>query len=117
MFEYLMPLVFTEPYENSFLEKSCREAVAVQIAYGQQVDLPWGISESAYSAIDANQTYQYRAFGVPSLALNPQRDPGPVVAPYATALALLLDSSAAPENLRRLENFRNAWPHGLLRVH
>ena len=39
--------------------------------YGNQMEIPWGISESAYSALDANQTYQYRAFGVPQLALKP----------------------------------------------
>ena len=77
MFEYLMPLVFTQPFENSLLARACQEALTAQIAYGEEVGLPWGVSECAYSALDANQTYQYRAFGVPDLALNPIADPGP----------------------------------------
>ncbi len=51
----------------------------------------WGISESAYSALDANQIYQYRAFGVPALALKPGLEDDLVVAPYATMLALTVD--------------------------
>ena len=31
--------------------------------------MPWGVSESAYNRRDREQTYQYRAFGVPDLAL------------------------------------------------
>lgn len=112
MFEYLMPIIFTYAFENSFLEASCREAVAGQISFSERVGLPWGVSESAYSAIDANQTYQYRAFGIPSLALNPNADPGPVVAPYATALALQVDPAAATTNLRRLEGLGMAGPMG-----
>jgi cyclic beta-1,2-glucan synthetase len=64
-FEYLMPVLFTRLFANSLLEDACRDAVEKQIDYGNQMKVPWGISESAYSALDANQTYQYRAFGVP----------------------------------------------------
>ncbi|MEP7352546.1 MAG: glucoamylase family protein [Acidobacteriota bacterium] len=103
MFEYLMPLLFTEAFDNTLLLRACREAVDAQIAYGQQDGLPWGISEAAYSALDSNQTYQYRAFGIPALALNPNADPGPVVAPYASALALMVRPTKACANLRRLE--------------
>ena len=70
MFEFLMPLLFTRTFTNSLLDHACREAVKLQIDYGREKNVPWGISESAYSALDANQIYQYRAFGVPSLALN-----------------------------------------------
>ncbi|MEO5926407.1 MAG: glucoamylase family protein [Bryobacteraceae bacterium] len=104
MFEYLMPLLFTEVFENTLLANACDEAVAAQIAYGDQQELPWGISEAAYSALDNNQIYQYRAFGIPSLALNPNADAGPVVTPYATVLALLVRPQQACTNLRRLES-------------
>ncbi len=112
MFEYLMPLIFTQPFENSLLERACEEAVEAQIAYGEAADLPWGVSESAYSALDAHQIYQYRAFGVPDLALNPGADPGPVVAPYATMLALMVDAHESVNNLRRLELFGLSGPMG-----
>jgi cyclic beta-1,2-glucan synthetase len=94
------------------LARACQEALDAQIAYGEETGLPWGISECAYSALDANQTYQYRAFGVPDLALNPVADPGPVVAPYATMLALLVDPSRSVNNLRQLETLGLKGPMG-----
>ncbi len=102
MFEYLMPLLFTRSFRNSLLENACIEAVKRQIHYTSDKGVPWGISESAYSAIDSNKIYQYRAFGVPSLGLKRGLEEDLVVAPYATALALLVDPAAAIENLRRL---------------
>ena len=44
---------------------------------------PWGISESAYSAVDRHGTYQYKAFGVPGLGLKRGLGDELVVAPYA----------------------------------
>src|SRR5207245_1840594 len=66
MFEYLMPLLFTQTHENSLLDRACHDAVHGQIAYAQQNSVPWGISESALSALDRHNAYQYRAFGVTS---------------------------------------------------
>ena len=76
-------------------------------------DVPWGISECAYGALDANQIYQYRAFGVPGLALKPGLEDDLVVAPYATMLALLIDPAAAIENLKRLHALGFDGPMGL----
>jgi cyclic beta-1,2-glucan synthetase len=113
MFEYLMPLLFNRTFSNSLLDWACRQAVQRQIEYGREMKVPWGVSESAYSALDANQVYQYRAFGVPALALKQEQDDKLVVAPYATMLALSVDSSAAIENLQRLEATGLAGPMGL----
>ena len=49
--------------------RRCHSAVRRQIAYGRARGVPWGISESAYNVRDRHDTYQYRAFGVPDLAL------------------------------------------------
>ena len=88
-FEYLMPALFTRLFANSLLEDACRDCVGRQIDYGNRMNVPWGISESAYSALDASQTYQYQAFGVPQLALKPGLDAeGLVISPYSTMLAL-----------------------------
>ncbi|MEO8026508.1 MAG: glucoamylase family protein, partial [Bryobacteraceae bacterium] len=102
MFEYLMPLLFMPDYPNSMLDSACDYAVERQVEYGRERGVPWGISESAYSAIDANQTYQYRAFGVPGLGLQTGLEKDLVVAPYATMLALQVAPVAAIANLRRL---------------
>ena len=101
MFEYLMPLLLTKSYANSLLDKACRTAVECQIIYGRKRGIPWGISESAYSALDSRQVYQYRAFGVPSLALKRGLEEDSVVSPYSSALALAVDPKAAAKHFRR----------------
>ncbi len=112
MFEYLMPLLYTEAFENSLLAHACEEAVEIQKSYGASQNLPWGISECAYSAIDSSRIYQYRAFGVPGLALNPNVDPGPVVAPYATVMALMVAPEDSLRNLSYLEAIGLSGPMG-----
>ena len=113
MFEYLMPLLFMRTFANSLLDRACHGAVQRQIEYGREKGVPWGVSESAYSALDANRIYQYRAFGVPALALNQGVTDDLVIAPYATALALAVDPTDATENLRRLQEFGLDGPMGL----
>ena len=107
MFEYLMPLLFTQTHENSLLDRACHDAVHCQIAYAQQSSVPWGISESAFSALDRHNVYQYRAFGVPALALRRGQEQEVVVAPYAAALALGVQPAVAMKNLRRLATLGN----------
>src|SRR5881409_306351 len=107
MFEYLMPLLFTQTHENSLLDRACHDAVHCQIAYAQQSSVPWGISESAFSALDRYNVYQYRAFGVPALALRREQEQEVVVAPYAAALALGVQPAVAMKNLRRLATLGN----------
>jgi cyclic beta-1,2-glucan synthetase len=103
MFEFLMPMLFTNSYENSQLDFACRNAVKGQILFGERMGIPWGLSESAYSALDARQTYQYRAFGIREAAQNPDADNRVVISPYSTVMALLFDPRASVANLRRLE--------------
>ncbi|HTA47754.1 MAG TPA: glucoamylase family protein [Bryobacteraceae bacterium] len=112
MFEYLMPLLFTRTFANSMLDSACEEAVDWQIKYANQNNIPWGISESAYSALDSHQIYQYKAFGVPALALNPAVDDRLVVSPYSSVMALLVNPSAAADNLKRLKSLRMEGPMG-----
>ncbi|HEX2186552.1 MAG TPA: glucoamylase family protein, partial [Chloroflexota bacterium] len=112
MFEYLMPLLLTRSYEHSLLDEACRAAVAAQIAYARQRGVPWGISEAAFAGVDASQIYQYQAFGVPGLGLKRGLEDDLVVAPYATALALLVDPHEAARNLRRLARQGMRGPYG-----
>jgi cyclic beta-1,2-glucan synthetase len=102
MFEYLMPLLVMPTYENTLLDRTCHAAVSRQIAYGRSLGLPWGMSESGYNAVDAALNYQYRAFGVPGLGLKRGLTEDMVVAPYASALALMVAPEAACANLERL---------------
>jgi len=102
MFEYLMPLLLMPTYENTLLDQTCKAAVARQIEYGSQRSVPWGISESGYNTTDARLNYQYRAFGVPGLGLKRGLAEDLVIAPYASALALMVAPEAACVNLQRL---------------
>ena len=102
MFEYLMPQLVMPTYPNTLIEQTNRAAVRRQIDYGSQRGVPWGMSESGYNLIDAHRNYQYRAFGVPGLGLQRGLAADLVVAPYASALALMVEPEAACVNLQRL---------------
>ncbi|GHV52127.1 cyclic beta 1-2 glucan synthetase [Deltaproteobacteria bacterium] len=102
MFEYLMPLLVMPSYAHTLLDETCKTAVSRQIAYGKLRGVPWGISECGYNAFDASFNYQYRAFGVPDLGLKRGLAADLVMAPYASALALLVAPGEACLNLERL---------------
>ena len=102
MFEYLMPSLVMRAPEGSIVEGTSRLIVQRQIDYGDKLGVPWGVSESAYNARDLEFTYQYSNFGVPGLGLKRGLGENIVVAPYATALASMVDPQAAARNFDRL---------------
>ncbi|NNN19470.1 MAG: cyclic beta 1-2 glucan synthetase, partial [Acidimicrobiaceae bacterium] len=102
MFEYLMPLLMMASYENTLLDQTCKAAVSRQIEYGQQRAVPWGMSESCYNFVDIHQVYQYRAFGVPGLGFKRGLGDDLVIAPYASALALMVMPREACRNLQAM---------------
>ena len=102
MFEYLMPQLIMPTYENTLLNQTYRAVVKRQIEYGMQRGVPWGISESGYNLTDVNQIYQYRAFGVPGLGFKRGLIEDLVIAPYASALALMVEPAEACANLQRM---------------
>ncbi|MEO5672956.1 MAG: glucoamylase family protein, partial [Ramlibacter sp.] len=112
MFEYLMPSLVMRAPAGSLLEQTNRLVVRRQQAYAAALDLPWGISESAYSARDMEFTYQYSNFGVPGLGLKRGLADNIVIAPYATGLAAMVDPVAALANLARLGSMGAAGRHG-----
>lgn len=100
MFEYVMPVLFMKSYDNTLLGASIRRAIQIQQSYGRDRGVPWGMSEAAYSAYDDGRGRRYQAFGIPEFALKRMHAADLVVAPYATLLALMIDRSAALDNLR-----------------
>ena len=102
MFEYLMPQLLMPSYENTLLDQTCKVMVKRQIQYGQQHQVPWGISESCYHLMDMMQVYQYRAFGVPGLGFKRGLADDLVIAPYASALALMVMPNEACQNLQSM---------------
>jgi hypothetical protein len=103
MFEYLMPALWMQSYSNTLLDRTQIAVVRSQQAYAAKRGVPWGISESAYFKLDDAGNYQYRAFGLPQLALMRQDNKSLVISPYSTFLALGIDLAASLENLRRME--------------
>ena len=102
MFEYLMPSLVMRAPAGSLLDETSRLIVRRQRAYGRSRNVPWGISESAYNARDLERTYQYSSFGVPGLGLKRGLGDDIVIAPYATALAAMVEPHAATLNFARL---------------
>src|SRR5690606_17697203 len=70
MFEYLMPALFMETPEDGLQSIAISAAIEQQVEFGARHGVPWGVSESAFAETDAHDNYQYRAFGVPELALD-----------------------------------------------
>ena len=103
MFEYLMPTLVMQSFPFTLLDQTFHGAVHRQISYGAFRGVPWGVSESAYNARDRHFTYQYRAFGVPDLALKRGLGRDLVVAPYASALAVAIEPERALRNLATIE--------------
>ena len=103
MFEYLMPTLFAKNYAGTFLSDSCYAALDAQMSYGQEQQVPWGISESGYYAFDLDQNYQYRAFGVPDLGYKRDLPDDLVITPYASLMGLSLQPQAVLKNMAHLE--------------
>ena len=112
MFEYLMPALVMRSFPFTLLDQTARGAVHRQVAYGRRRGVPWGISESAYNIRDSQLTYQYRAFGVPDLALKRGLWRELVVAPYASVLASLVEPERALRNLAELERLAALGSYG-----
>ncbi len=108
MFEYLMPPLVLAERPQTLLGRTNRAAVRAQQRYGEKRGVPWGISESGYAHVDADDNYQYRAFGVPTLGFKRGLARELVIAPYATVLAVQLDPGAVSRNLATLSDLQ-AW--------
>lgn len=100
VFEYLMPELFLPPQRDSLLWESAKFCLRVQrrrVHTGQ----PWGVSESAYFALDSALSYRYKAHGCAALAMQPDMDRELVLSPYSAFLALAVAPRAAVRDLRR----------------
>ena len=110
-FEYFMPSIFLPRVRRSLTDIALSYAyrmqrrAAVRGRFHGQRKKVFGISESGYFAFDGAMNYQYRAFGVAGLALDPVMKTGRIIAPYASFLMLENDPSEVMRNLRELKAF------------
>ena len=110
MFEYFMPHLLLPAYEGALSGETLRSALQEQKQAA--VDGIWGISESGYYAFDAQMNYQYKAFGVPSLALKTPEAEDKVISPYSTFLTLPFFPKAAMKNLQAMKQFPLSGKYG-----
>jgi cyclic beta-1,2-glucan synthetase len=112
MFEYLMPyLVCYEP-EGTLLGDSHRVVVQAQQRYTAYLGIPWGISESGYSGVDFERTYQYKAFGVPGLGLKRGLADDLVISPYSSLMAVEIAPRDVVQNLKKLQELNVFGTYG-----
>ena len=103
MFEYLMPLLVMPTYENTLLDHTYQAAVAAADRLRRCSAACRGASRNpATTRSTPLCNYQYRAFGVPGLGLKRGLAEDLVIAPYASALALMVAPEDACLNLQRL---------------
>jgi cyclic beta-1,2-glucan synthetase len=103
MFEYLLPMLWMKPFPNTLLEQAAQAAVHAHRSYAKDKLIPWGISECSCAQLGPDGRYEYRAVGVPSLALSNVSTEDVVISPYSAFLALMIDGPAAAANLRDMQ--------------
>ncbi len=110
MFEYLMPHLLLPYIRGTLLSDGAKGAFAIQARY-QKAGV-FGVSESGYYAFDPALNYQYKAFGLPALALSGEVN-AEVIAPYASLLAFPLYPARVSANLRAMIQKKWHYPMGL----
>lgn len=101
MFEYFMPRLMLPSEEGTMNYEALRFCLYCQRRRPPR-GVPWGISESGFYAYDSNLNYQYKAHGVPRLALKRGLGTELVISPYSSFLTLTTDPAASLRNLARL---------------
>ncbi len=103
MFEYLMPLLVMPTYENTLLDQTYRAAVERQIEYGRAARRALGhLGVAATTRSTRTSTTSTAPSACRASGLKRGLAEDLVIAPYATALALMVAPEAACANLQRL---------------
>lgn len=112
MFEYMMPRLFFKSAPCSLMYESLKFCVFAQKLRTAKQKLPWGISESAFFALDPSLNYRYKAHGCASLALKRDMNSELVVSPYSSFLTLCCGAKPVVSNLRTLEKYNSGCKYG-----
>ena len=103
MFEYFMPSLIMKSYDNTLLSLTYDSVISVERKYGKEKGVPWGISESAYYGFDADENYQYKAFGISGIGLKRGLEEELVISPYSSLMTIPFSREEGIKNLRRLK--------------
>ena len=108
-FEYFMPALFMPVVPNSLSDEALQFAFrtekkcSLKRIFGGVRRSVFGVSESGYWHFDSEMNYQYKAFGLSCLSLDPQGRNAPVISAYSTFLMLRYGVSECLDNLRTLK--------------
>ncbi len=105
MFEYFMPALFLPAQPSTLAYESLMYCIHCQKKYAEKFGVPYGISESAYNAVDSDGNYQYKAHGVKKASRRPDTFNELVISPYSSFLTLQYDIKSAADNLKKLKNY------------
>ena len=75
-------------YKHTLMDETYSFAIRAQKAFVREMNLPWGISETAYNELDDAQNYKYHAFGVPYLKFQNTTPDRIVISPYSSQLSM-----------------------------
>ncbi len=105
-FETALPSIFMPSPKGSITDKTVRNVLRIQRKNGKRG--VFGISECAYSDIDGDGNYRYRAYGIEEQSL--RREPtSSVYSPYAAFLFL---STSAKSVIRALKKYVDLGQEG-----
>ncbi len=105
MFEYFMPAIFLPSQESTLSYEALHYCIHCQKMFAKKRDIPYGVSESAYNAIDKDGNYQYKAHGVDFASSRPDPFNEAVISPYSSFLSVQFDPHDAIDNLNKLKQF------------
>jgi len=102
MFEYLMPSLVMRAPDGSLLEQTSRLIVQRQIAYGNELGIPWHFRVRLQCARPRTHVPVFELRRAGPLGSSAVSAKNSVIAPYATALAAMVDPERAMRNFDRL---------------
>ncbi len=112
-FEYFMPSLLLKDFKGSAFEEMSIGVLNAQKSFGVEYSIPFGVSESGYFGFDVNDNYQYKAFGVPSLAMKNILKPDLVISPYSTFLLMMMNKKECIDNVKKMRELGMEGKYGL----
>lgn len=104
MFEYFMPYIVMKNYKYTLMDETYEFCIYSQKKYANKLNIPWGISESAFYLQDLNYNYQYKTFGIPWLGVKRGLKEEVVVSPYSSIMTLDKNEDDVIDNINRLKD-------------
>ena len=117
-FEYFMPALFLPTIPDSLSDEALHFAFKMEkkqaikrFFLGKRYSF-FGVSESGYWHFDSEMNYQYKAFGLSKLSLDPEGKNAQVISPYSSFLMLRCGVEECIENLESIKKIGGYGEYG-----